>query len=113
MYGTIFTSKNSPAGCDSYNVCIFADGELDRSPTGSGLSGRLAIEHFCHGLPLGQEFSVESITGGRYVGSAESTLDYGDHQAVIPKVSGQAFITGEHTFIIDEQDNLGRGFRIR
>ena len=113
LYGTIFTSKRSPAGCDSYNVCIFADGELDRCPTGSGLSGRMAIEHLVHGLPLQKSFSVESITGGKYVGFAESELNFGSHAAVVPQISGQAFITGEHTFILEENDVLGRGFRIR
>lgn len=112
LYGTIFTSQNSPAGCDSYNVCIFADGELDRCPTGSGLSGRMAIEHFKHDLPLKKPFSVESITGGKYVGFAESTLKFGDHPAVVPQISGQAFITGEHRFILEEGDVLGKGFRV-
>lgn len=63
LYGTIFISKSVSKGADSRNVCIFADGELDRSPTGSGVSARLAIHYKRQELKVGETILIESIIG--------------------------------------------------
>lgn len=113
LYGTIFTEKVKEPGLDSRNVCIFADGEVDRCPTGSGVSGRMAI-HFQRGeLQIGESMLIESIVGSRFTGSVIETLDYGPFEAVVPAVTGAAYITGRHTFLIDPEDPLRKGFFLR
>ena len=112
LYGTIFTGK--PHGsADSRNVCIFAEGELDRSPTGSGVSARMAI-HYARGeLKIGQSMVIESILDTTFVGSVKEALSYGGMDAVIPNVSGTAHITGQHQFLIDPNDPQKNGFILR
>lgn len=113
LYGTIFIGGPVSPGIDSRNVCVFADGEVDRSPTGSGVSGRMAIHHKRGELALHQKMTIESITGAVFVGSVESTLEYGDCEAVIPCVEGTAYITGQHEFTIDPEDPFTNGFLLR
>ncbi len=113
LYGTIFVGPAQSAGAHSRNVCVFAEGEVDRSPTGTGVSARAAI-HYARGeLQVGDAIVIESIIGTRFrVMVAESTT-FGPHEAVIPEVEGQAFITGKHEFLIDPDDPLRRGFVLR
>ncbi|MEM6377549.1 MAG: proline racemase family protein [Bacteroidota bacterium] len=113
LYGTIFIDDSPTPGIDSRNVCIFADGEVDRCPTGSGVSGRMAIHHLREELPFGESMKIESITGSVFSGKVVETTTYGDYPAVIPEVEGQAFITGRHEFIIDEEDPFAYGFFLR
>lgn len=114
LYGTIFVD-NTPqtSGADSKNVCVFAAGEVDRSPTGSGVSGRMAIHHARGEIGIGEKSTIESISGSTFTASVAETLSYGEHAAVIPQVEGQAFISGEHTFIIDADDPMQNGFILR
>jgi len=112
VYGTILIDAPENPAHHSRNVCVFADAEVDRSPTGTGVSARLALHHARGEVTDGQEIIVESILGsestfhGKVVGRAK----VGPHDAIVPEVSGQAFIIGQHRFIIDERDELGRGF---
>jgi proline racemase len=114
LYGTIFTGPPADSAHHSRNVCIFADAEVDRSPTGTGVSARLALHYAKDEIADGQRIIIESIVGaastfgGRVVGHAQ----VGPYQAVVPEVSGRAFITGRHEFIIDPRDELGRGFML-
>ena len=113
LYGTIFIAPPLNEGADSRNVCVFAEGEVDRSPTGTGVSGRLAI-HYARGqLELGQPLVVESIIGSRFTGRIVSTTTFGPYLAIIPEVEGTAFITGRHEFLIDPDDPLRNGFILR
>jgi trans-L-3-hydroxyproline dehydratase len=113
LYGTIFIGAPFSAANHDRNVCIFANGELDRSPTGTGVSGRVAI-HYARGeLKLGQALAVESIVGSRFIGRAVKEVDFGSHKAVIPEVEGSAFIIGRHEFFFDPDDSFGGGFFIR
>jgi proline racemase len=118
LYGTIFVGppQEAQAGATqahSANVCIFAEGEVDRSPTGTGVSGRLAIHHARGELDLDQPIVVESILGTRFTGRILEKTTFGPHPAVIPEVSGRAFITGRHEFLIDPEDPLKKGFIFR
>ncbi len=114
LYGTIFTEAvQGVAGLDSRNVCIFADGEVDRCPTGSGVSGRMAIHHARGELGVGESMTIESIVGSRFVGSVVEPISFGPHAAVIPAVTGTAHITGQHTFYLDPDDLIGKGFFLR
>lgn len=115
LYGTIFISDNTldPAS-HSRNVCVFAEGEVDRCPTGSGVSGRMAIHHARQEIKQGDEpFVIESILGSTFKGSVVSTEDYGPYQAVIPQVEGNAHIVGQNQWLIDPEDPLRDGFILR
>ena len=113
LYGTIFYGKGHTEGVDSRNVCIFADGEVDRSPTGTGVSGRVALHHARGELNVGQSMVIESIVGSRFVASVKSTTVFGPHTAIIPEVEGNAYICGKNTFLLDPDDALGKGFFLR
>ena len=110
LYGTIFIATSKKKDVDSRNVCIFANGEVDRSPTGTGVSGRMAI-HYARGeIAVGESMVIESIVDSRFTGSVVETTTFGDYDAVIPRVEGMAHISGRHTFFIDPDDPLGNGF---
>lgn len=111
LYGVIFITNSSKH--HSKNVCVFADGEVDRSPTGSGVSGRAAIHHKKGELEVGESICIESIIDTTFKVKIEKTLKFGNYESLIPKVSGDAFITGTHTFYIDEKDELKYGFFLR
>ena len=114
LYGTIFIDNNKqPSGIDSRNVCIFAEGEVDRCPTGSGVSGRMAIHKARKEIDFGETMSIESITDSVFMGSVVSEEDYGPFKAVIPQVEGTAHITGMQTFVIDPKDPMKNGFILR
>lgn len=113
LYGTIFVAPAAAPDVHSRNVCIFADGEVDRSPTGTGVSGRVAIHHARGELALEEAITIESIIGTRFRGSVVETTRVASHQAVIPEVAGRAFITGRHEFLLDPRDPLRHGFLLR
>jgi trans-L-3-hydroxyproline dehydratase len=113
LYGTIFIGPASAASVDSCNVCIFADGEVDRSPTGTGVSARMAIHHARGEMGVGDSMVIESIIGSRFTGRVAETTTFGPYNAVIPEVEGRAFITGRHVFLIDPDDPFQDGFILR
>ncbi len=112
LYGTILCGPPHDAGAHSRNVCIFAEGEVDRSPTGTGVSGRLAIERARGRLGLSQDFVVESLIGTRFTGRVMRDTTFGPYPAVAPEISGRAWITGRHEFLIAPDDPLASGFRL-
>jgi len=111
IYGTIFTGPASP-GADLRNVTIFADAEVDRSPCGTGTCAVMAVLAAMGVLEREQTFTHESIIGTVFRGQVEYETEIGGVQAIVPKLQGEAFITGEHTFVIDERDPLKKGFRL-
>ena len=113
VYGTIFTGPGHHADSHSRNVCIFAEGQVDRSPTGTGVSGRAAL-HFARGeLALGQSIIIESIIGSSFRVTVKEETRFGDYSAIIPEVGGRAYITGRNTFWVDPDDPLRDGFMLR
>lgn len=109
VYGTIFVGP-AQSGAHSRNVCIFADGELDRSPTGTGVSGRAAIHHARGELAVGAAITIESVLGTTFdVRIVEETM-VGELDAIVPEVSGEAFLTGRHEFVVEPGDPLAAGF---
>jgi len=113
LYGTIFIAPARSGEADSRNVCVFAEGEVDRSPTGTGVSGRLAL-HYARGeIGSGETHVVESIIGTCFAGRVIDETSFGCHEAVIPEVEGTAHITGMHTLCIDPHDPLAEGFLVR
>lgn len=112
LYGTIFVWPGT-GELHSTNVCIFAEGEVDRSPTGTGVSARAAIHHARGELGLGEWIHIESIVKSSFRVRAVETTRVGDVDAVIPEVEGSAHLTGRHTFWVDPKDPFATGFLLR
>jgi trans-L-3-hydroxyproline dehydratase len=113
LYGTIFTGPAVNPAHHSRNVCIFADGEVDRSSTGSGVSARAAL-HFARGeLSLNEQVTIESILGSTMCVKVVEVTKFGPYDAVIPEVSGTASIIGRNEFYFDPEDPFRNGFILR
>ena len=110
LYGTIFTGPPQTPGGDVRQTCIFANGALDRSPTGTGVSAHLALLHAKGTLTVGQALQFESILGTRFGGKIVEETQLVAHPAIIPEVEGHAYVTGRHEFMIDPDDPLRDGF---
>jgi trans-L-3-hydroxyproline dehydratase len=113
LYGTIFVGPSHDARHHSRNVCIFADGELDRSPTGSGVSARAALHYAAGELGLNVPITIESILGTTMLVAVAGVTTFGPYDAVIPEVSGTASIIGRNDFYFDPDDPLRVGFIFR
>jgi trans-L-3-hydroxyproline dehydratase len=113
LYGTIFIAPPQDPAHHSRNCCIFADGQLDRSPTGTGVSGRAAIHHLAGEVKPGETMTIESVLGTCFDVQVARETTCGPYRAVIPAVAGRAFITGRHEFLIDPDDPLAMGFMFR
>jgi len=100
-------------GAGSRNVCVFAEGEVDRCPTGTGVSGRLALHHARGEVGVGESIVVESIIGTRFRGRIVGTTSFGPYPAIVPEIEGSAHITGRHEFLVDPADPLRNGFVLR
>jgi proline racemase len=114
IYGVIFfewIDKGPPLR--QRNVAVFADGEVDRSPCGSGTSARLALLDAHGELPRGEELAHESIVGTVFSARVVADAEVAGRPAVITEVEGSAHRTGEHEFMLDERDALGTGFLLR
>jgi len=112
VYGTIFTAPPSAEGADLRNVTIFADAEVDRSPCGTGMCAVMAVLSAMGLFGDGPTFVYDSIIGTRFRGRVAGTATAGDFPAIVPEIEGEAHITGEHSFVIDDADPLKHGFRL-
>jgi trans-L-3-hydroxyproline dehydratase len=109
LYGTIIT--DDATGCDdTTNLCIFAERQIDRSPTGSGVTARMALDHAKGLVKAGDVRRFFSITGGMFTGQVVSGCRLASHDAVTVAVAGQAHWMGQGSLIIDPDDRLGHGF---
>ena len=103
-------------GADSRNVVILGDHMVDRSPCGTGTCAEAALRYARGQLGLGEPFVTESIIGTRFTGSVIAETQVGSglevFPAVIPKVSGSAYMTGYHQFVLDAEDPFPEGFRL-
>jgi trans-L-3-hydroxyproline dehydratase len=113
LYGTIIVGPPHSTDAHSRNVCIFAEGEVDRSPTGTGVSARLALEYARGRLERNEPFVVESIIGTRFTGTVVDSTRFGPYDAIIPRVEGSAWITGRHDFLVAPDDPIREGFILR
>jgi proline racemase len=105
LYGTIITDEATGTD-ETANICIFAISQIDRSPTGSGVTARMALDYVKGLVKAGESRVFRSITGGRFSGEVVGTGANG----VTVRVSGRAYLAGEGTFVIEEDDPLGWGF---
>lgn len=113
LYGTIIIGPPHSPDAHSRNVCVFAEGEVDRSPTGTGVSARLALEYARGQLKKNQQFTVESIIDTRFTGTIVDSTKFGQYDAIIPRVEGSAWITGRNEFIVAPDDPIKNGFILR
>ena len=109
--GTIFTGPPHDAGADLRNAAVSADGALDRSPCGTATSAVMAVLDAMGLLGEDRPFVHESIIGTRFTGRVTGRTAVGDYPAIVTEIEGAAWITGEHTFIVDERDPLRNGVR--
>jgi proline racemase/trans-L-3-hydroxyproline dehydratase len=114
-YGTIWYDElgSTSDGVHQRNCTVFADGEVDRSPCGSGTSARLALLHADGALRAGQVLRHDSIIGTTFLGRVVSEAELHNRPAVVTEVRGNAYRTGEHRFTLDPDDPLGAGFQLR
>jgi trans-L-3-hydroxyproline dehydratase len=114
LYGVLFLDEPEDPAHHSRNLCVFADSEVDRSPTGTGVSARLAL-HYARGeIRISQTIAIESILGrdSVFTGRVVEETGFGPYAAVIPEVAGRAFLLGRQEFVIDPEDVLGQGFLV-
>jgi proline racemase len=110
VYGVIFwQEEEGPGSLTQRNVTVFADGEVDRSPCGSGTSARLALLHDEGRLAIGESLRHLSIVGSEFTGRVLAETADG----VVTEVEGSAHLTGRHEFVLDPTDELGEGFLLR
>jgi proline racemase len=113
VYGVIFWQEEGEQPLTQRNVTVFADGEVDRSPCGSGTSARLALLDRSGRLPRGAELRHLSIVGSEFTARVVADADVAGIPAVVTEVEGSAYRTGEHVFLLDPDDPLGEGFLLR
>ncbi|HEV2779259.1 MAG TPA: proline racemase family protein [Actinophytocola sp.] len=115
IYGTIWVDHlgDTAGHLHQRNVTVFADGEVDRSPCGSGTCARLAVLAADGRLPTGAVLRHDSIVGTTFTATVLKTVDIGGRPAIIPQVTGMAYRTGEHAFCMDPHDPLVPGFLLR
>jgi proline racemase/trans-L-3-hydroxyproline dehydratase len=106
VYGVIWTDGDR-------NLTVFADGEVDRSPCGSGTSARLALLDLTGELPRGQELRHRGILDTVFTGRVVGDCEVAGIAAVVTEVAGSAHLTGRHEFVLDPSDPLGTGFLLR
>lgn len=94
------------------NTVAIEPGKLDRSPTGTGVSARMAVLHRRGLLEVGEDYRGISIIGTRFDGRIEGTTDLGGIAAIIPSISGRAFITETKQLLLDPDDPFPRGYRV-
>jgi len=115
IYGTVWVDDlgDTTGQVHQRNVTVFADGEVDRSPCGSGTCARLAVLFAEGRLPAGTVLRHDSIVGSTFTGTVLGTAEVDGRPAVIPQVTGMAYRTGTHVFSVDPHDPLVPGFVLR
>jgi proline racemase len=110
IYGTIFAGPPRHADADQVNVCVFADRQVDRSPTGTGTAGRVAQRVARGLLAVGDVLANESVAGTLFTGRALRRTRVGPFDAVVPEIAGRASIVGVHSWWVDPEDEVEEGF---
>lgn len=106
-------SETDTPGATLKNCVVFGQGQVDRSPCGTGTSAKLATLYAKGKFKMGEKFVYESILGTVFEGEIVGTAKVDTFDAVIPKISGSAYITGFNHFVIDETDPVKHGFILK
>lgn len=112
LYGTIFTGPPNDARADLRNLVVFAAGAVDRSPCGTGTAAVMAVVDAMGLLDPARPFVHESVIGTTFSGRLAGRSTMGELPTIVPELEGTAWITGEHTFVVDEADPLADGFTL-
>ena len=94
------------------NAVIIRPGKIDRSPTGTGCSARMAVLHAQGRMQVGDRYRAQSIIGSEFACGIDGVTTVGSTPAIIPTVSGRAWITGTHQLMLDPDDPWPEGYRI-
>lgn len=107
-----FYGPSDTKGCSLRNIVIVGEGQVDRSPCGTGTSAKLAALYKKGKIKVNEKFVYESIIGTTFVGIVKEAIDYHGYTAVIPCITGSAYITGKANYVIDPNDSLRYGFML-
>ncbi|XP_035208375.1 trans-L-3-hydroxyproline dehydratase-like [Stegodyphus dumicola] len=111
LYGTIITDgKDKYSESPTKNICVFADKQVDRSPTGSGVTARIALQFKKGLIALNQPREFKSIIDTSFTGKAVSETKFGNFDAVVVEVCGMSYHIGKHVFYMESNDPLNYGF---
>jgi len=110
LHGTIFTGLPHAADADLRSVTVSVNGQVDRSPGGNGTAAVMSVLDAMNLLPVDRPFVHESIIGTSFEGRIEQRILVGETSAIVPCVTGAAWITGDHAFVLDARDPVGDGF---
>jgi len=114
LYGTNFFEEAEGPGLAQRNVTVFADGEVDRSPCGSGPSPRSpTLLHAEGGMAAGETLDHSSIVGTRFEGRVVEETEVAGIPAVVTEVGGCAHLTRHHQLVLKRDNPLGPGFLLR
>ena len=107
-----FSTEPTNPNADIKNAVVFPPGAIDRSPCGTGTSAKAASLFIKGQLKVGEAFVHESIIGSLFKCKVLGTAQVGNFKAIIPQVTGKAYVTGFHTFVLDSEDPFQEGFQI-
>lgn len=99
-------------GLHARNTVVVSPGRLDRSPCGTGTSARLAVMHARGQIGVGEDFTHHSIIGSSFLGRIEATTTVGTLPAIVPSITGRAWLTAFHQYVLDPDDPFPTGYRI-
>jgi trans-L-3-hydroxyproline dehydratase len=111
LYGTILTD-DAPTTEESWNLCVFAERQIDRSPTGSGVTARMALDHAKGLIKPGMVRRFKGISGEPFTGTVKGPVAYPAADAVTIEVGGQGYYAGQGEFLIESNDALRHGFEL-
>ncbi|KJH84863.1 MULTISPECIES: trans-3-hydroxy-L-proline dehydratase [Pseudomonadaceae] len=94
------------------NAVVIQPGKIDRSPTGTGCSARMAVLHAKEQLAVGEPFIGRSILGSEFHCRIDSLTELAGQPAIYPCISGRAWITGTHQHMLDPDDPWPEGYRL-
>ena len=112
LYGSILTDGVEDTRT-SANICVFADSQVDRSPTGSGVTARMALRYARGQVEMGEERTFVSVVGSTMTGKVVAEQTVGNRPAVVVEVGGMAYYTGSASFVVEPDDPFGTGFLVR
>jgi proline racemase len=104
--------RNAEHGLRARNGVIVSPGRLDRSPCGTGTSARMAVMHARGQIGVGEKFVHESILGTEFIGEIVAELDIAGRPAIRPAITGCAWITAFHNYVLDPSDPFPAGYRL-
>lgn len=104
--------QNGKEGAPTKNMVVFGNGQVDRSPCGTGTCAKMALLFEKGKLKVGDSYPHLSILDTLFVGKVVDETTVGGRKAIVPEISGEAFITGFHDFVVDPMDPFKAGFQL-